>query len=470
MPHIAIIGAGITGTTLSLGLTARGIAHTVYEQGRHPAELGAGLGLGPNAARALRIAHAGLYERFLEVCTPRDMKWRPSSSSSSSVSGGSGSFGSSSGIREEGRGEKQGEEEPVWIEFLDGTSPLAARELKPAFRIPCPYPEGHGAVHRARWLEVLMGMVAEGVVQFGKRLEGIEDRGDGGRLVLRFEDGTTAQAGAVVGCDGVKSKVREVLVGGRDKEGAKCGYSGKYAYRCMIPMERAVEELGPGRAGCSSLWMGHGRHVLTFPVGRPGPDQLLNLVAFVTDSNESWPSQDARSFTLPATRDDALLDFEQGGFSNTWGLFDLAAHPLPSFHAGRILVIGDAAHASTPHHGSGAGFCMEDVAVLSSLLEEMAAKHHPPEVDSSNQAHKLQAVFAAFDASRRERDQWLVQSSRRAAELYEWRLPNTGKGWFETMRKDIEERQAVCWGIDLDKAIAEAREDVRRRLAVASRC
>lgn len=63
--------------------------------------------------------------------------------------------------------------------------------------------------------------------------------------------------------------------------------------------------------------MGHGRHVLTFPVGNLGPGQLLNLVAFVTDSNESWPSKDARSLTLSATRDDALRDFEQGGFGTT---------------------------------------------------------------------------------------------------------------------------------------------------------
>ncbi|KAK3302999.1 uncharacterized protein B0T15DRAFT_486526 [Chaetomium strumarium] len=464
--HLAIIGAGITGTTLSLALSARDIPHTVYEQSRHPTELGAGLGLGPNAARALRIAHRGVYERFLE------------------------------GKEAEKEEEEEKEEEKVWIDFLDGTSPLEARDLSPAFRIPCPYPEGHGAVHRARWLEELMGMVGEGTVQFGKRLERIEDPGVGEKkVVLHFEDGTTAEADAVIGCDGVKSKVREVLVGGKDKEGAKCGYSGKYAYRCMIPMDRAMEELGPARAGCSSLWMGHGRHVLTFPVGRAGPDQLLNLVAFVTDPNESWPSQDARSFTLPATRDDALRDFEQGSFSNTvqrllrltkdkmdkWGLFDLAAQPLPSFYSGRILVIGDAAHASTPHHGSGAGFCMEDVAVLLSLLEEITSTstststmdEHDHDSSSSspsnnNQAHhQIQAVFAAFDASRRERDQWLVQSSRRAADLYEWRLPNTGKEHFESMRKDIEERQAVCWGIDLDRAIADAREDLRRRLAVA---
>ena len=63
--------------------------------------------------------------------------------------------------------------------------------------------------------------------------------------------------------------------------------------------------------------MGYGRHVLTFPVGAPGPDQLLNLVAFVTDLNQSWTSQDTRSFTLPATREDAIRDFKQGGFGGT---------------------------------------------------------------------------------------------------------------------------------------------------------
>lgn len=60
--------------------------------------------------------------------------------------------------------------------------------------------------------------------------------------------------------------------------------------------------------------MGDGRHVLTFPVGNPGPDQFLNLVAFVTDSNKTWPSKDAKSLTLPATREDAIRDFERGGF------------------------------------------------------------------------------------------------------------------------------------------------------------
>lgn len=145
-----------------------------------------------------------------------------------------------------------------------------------------------------------------------------------------------------------------------------------------------------------------------------------------------------------------------------WGLFDLADRPLTKFYSDRILVIGDAAHASTPHHGSGAGFCMEDVAVFASLLEEIRE-------DDVSPLDGLRAVFAAFDASRRERDQWLVQSSRRAADLYEWRLPNTGKENFEAMRNDIETRQAICWGVDLDKMIHEARVDFKQRRLAAER-
>lgn len=106
---------------------------------------------------------------------------------------------------------------------------------------------------------------------------------------------------------------------------------------------------------------------------------------------------------------------------------------------------------------------MEDVAVLSSLLEELVKD------TDSTPTEIIAAVFAAFDASRRERDQWLVQSSRRAADLYEWRLPGTGREHFEAMRKDIEGRQAVCWGVDLDKAIEKARADLKTRLGVPTK-
>jgi salicylate hydroxylase len=235
-PHLAIIGAGITGTTLAIALARRGISHTLYEQAPHATELGAGLGFGPNAERAIKVIDQRLGEVFL------------------GMGDGGSSSGSRGGYEDRGGGGGNGDEdEPVWIEFLDGTSGADAREVVPVFRVLSRFGDRHPAVHRAKWLETLMGMVPEGVVQFGKRLEAIDQSGD--MVVLRFEDGTTAEADAVVGCDGVKSKVREILVGGREKEGARCGYSGKYAYRCMISMEEAVQEIGRQRAGVSSLWV-----------------------------------------------------------------------------------------------------------------------------------------------------------------------------------------------------------------------
>jgi len=101
---------------------------------------------------------------------------------------------------------------------------------------------------------------------------------------------------------------------------------------------------------------------------------------------------------------------------------------------------------------------MEDVAVLASLLDDQYR-----EAGLSSDAEGLKDVFSVFDASRRERDQWLVLSSRRAADLYEWRLPNTGKEHFETMRQDIERRQAICWGADLDEMVMKARANLRSR-------
>lgn len=110
-----------------------------------------------------------------------------------------------------------------------------------------------------------------------------------------------------------------------------------------------------------------------------------------------------------------------------------------------MCITGDAAHATTPHHGSGAGFCIEDSAVLASLLSS----------DSVRAPGDLEAVFATFDAVRRERCQWLVRSSRFAGDLYEWRAPGVGKD-FEKIEKEIIERLSIIGDVDVQKLCTEA--------------
>lgn len=117
--------------------------------------------------------------------------------------------------------------------------------------------------------------------------------------------------------------------------------------------------------------------------------------------------------------------------------------------------MGDAAHATSPHHGAGAGLCIEDAAVLATLLAD-------PQV---TQASHLEDVFAVYDASRRPRTQWLVRSSRRAGNLYEWLTRDVGRD-AAAMEKELAERLGHIWDFDLDDSIREATKALHRRLGV----
>ena len=136
-----------------------------------------------------------------------------------------------------------------------------------------------------------------------------------------------------------------------------------------------------------------------------------------------------------------------------WAIFDLGDHPVPAFYKGRICISGDAAHATSPHHGAGAGFCIEDSAVMAELL-----------ADERVQSGKdLEAVFAAFDASRKERGQWLVQSSRRIGDCYEWRAEGVGKN-FKMIEAEINDRNDVIANVDLMQMCVQAREELAQNL------
>lgn len=99
---------------------------------------------------------------------------------------------------------------------------------------------------------------------------------------------------------------------------------------------------------------------------------------------------------------------------------------------GRILISGDAAHATSPHKGSGAGLAIEDSAVLAELLADDLVKGAP----------ELEVAFAAFNEVRKARGQWLVKASRRAGDLYEWRADGVGKD-YKKIEDEINASNAV---------------------------
>ncbi|CAJ2506991.1 Uu.00g081770.m01.CDS01 [Anthostomella pinea] len=421
--EIAIVGGGIAGITLAIALLKHNIPVQVYEQGHAFSEIGAGVAFGPNAVRAMDYCDQSVRYAFDEVATRN--QWAS--------------------------------KQTVYFDFLDGmakTKPKVDRDI--LFTLENQV--GANSVHRADFMEQMAKLVPKDLAHFRKRLEDVTEDAGTGRLRMKFTDGTTAEADAVIGCDGIKSRTRQLIVG-EDHPSAKPHYSQKYAYRAVMPMQRAIEAVGGERAENACLWMGEKAHVLTFPINH---GKTFNLVAIVTDDKE-WP--DVTHLTLPAHKDEALKDYSHFGDSvlknlemvddnvDRWALFDTCDHPVPTFYKGRLCISGDAAHATTPHHGAGAGFCIEDSAVLTHLLTD----------ERVTAPGDLESVFAAFNANRKERDQWLVADSRRTGEIYEFNTEDPGKD-LTKIEKELRESFGKVWDYDLETALETAREDLGSRL------
>jgi salicylate hydroxylase len=135
---------------------------------------------------------------------------------------------------------------------------------------------------------------------------------------------------------------------------------------------------------------------------------------------------------------------------DVWALFDHP--PAPTYVKGRLAILGDAAHASTPHQGAGAGQAIEDAFIISNLLGEI------------NSVDEIENAFYAYDAVRRPRSQRVVKTSRDAASLYEFEDEKVGTD-LEAMKKTLESRYDWIWDEDLPKQLEQAREVRRNRQA-----
>ena len=163
---------------------------------------------------------------------------------------------------------------------------------------------GQSSVHRAHFLDTLVRLIPSGMAQFGKRLEAITDENN--KVVMKFEDGTTAEADVVIGCDGIKSRTRKILLG-ESHEAANATFSSKYAYRGLVPMGATVNAIGDELARNSQMYMGHHGHVLTFPIEK---GKTMNVVAFRTKEDGEWLDE---RWVLPMKREDLVKDFKGWG-------------------------------------------------------------------------------------------------------------------------------------------------------------
>ena len=348
---VAVIGAGIGGLAAAAALRRRGIDVEVYEQARALGEVGAGISLANNGWCLLQ--RLGLLEQIERVSSHLDQGYFQLRTDGSFIST----------LRTPGA---------AWDRRVFG-------------------------IHRADLIEVLRSALPEGVIHTGHRLAGVEEDEDG--VSLRFENGTQVRADAVIGADGIHSVVRHAVVG----EVAAPRSSGTAAYRALVPVT------GPGdwEWGTSKMWIGPGKHFLVYPIRA---DRLINVVAVVPalgGERDSWtapgdPQQLAAEFAGWDPVVTGLIERVTDTFQ--WGLFDRP--PLTSWAAGRMALLGDAAHAMLPHLGQGGNQTIEDAFALAAALEGATRAEVP-------------VALKRYEALRLDRANAVQQASREAGHLYD---------------------------------------------------
>lgn len=265
---VSIVGGGIGGLILAIGLAGRNVPVKVYEAAKEFGEIGLGLSLGPAAHRALPLIDSHLREIYETLITTH--------------------------------ADSPGYEEfrQTWFEIVWCTGDKAGEVLMDLKA----QPSGQTTVRRADFLDGLIAQLPEGVAHFGKRLLNYEEMDTG--VTLRFEDGSSVVADVVIGCDGIKSKVKESMF--PDILGSiQPQYSGMYCYRAVLDMDTMVEAVGDQRAKISTLYIDHGAYGISYPIMR---GKKVNVGLYLL--SESWEDT---AWVRAATKKDMERDFGSRG-------------------------------------------------------------------------------------------------------------------------------------------------------------
>lgn len=335
-----VVGGGICGLTTAIALIRSGHEVQVFESATEPREVGAGVVLGANAMRALHtlgihdaVKAAGSEVSHMRVC--------------------------------EANGTPISEMDTLKFTQSSGFHNIA--------------------IHRAELQQVLLDHLPGGTVQFGSVFERFEDHGN--QITARFAREFRAKADGLIAADGIRSRARfQVFPKSLPRfAGYTCWRGIAEASTLRLPVGRSCEFWGganrfgfvPLTAGRVYWWACTNSSIPNNPAFRGW--QIADLKRQFGEFSSPVPELLAR------TPDDRLL----------WNdILDIK--PIRSFAHGRMLLLGDAAHATTPNLGQGAGQAVEDAATLKRCLQ---------------QARALPKSFTEFDKLRRSRTTKIVNMS-----------------------------------------------------------
>jgi 2-polyprenyl-6-methoxyphenol hydroxylase-like FAD-dependent oxidoreductase len=354
-----IIGGGIGGLAAAVALRRVGIESAVFERAPEIREVGAGLSLWSNAVKALRrlrveeaVTRAG---SVIETALTVDRRGRVLSE----------------------------------VSMADLGRRCGADSV---------------CAHRADLQRVLLEAAGPGRVRTGAECVAVEERpaapGSAGGVAVRFADGSTEEGDLLIGADGIRSVVRRSLFGPTEPR-----YAGYATWR-GIARGPGVSDLLP--AGRILFATGRGSQVGVFHCG-PG-----RIYWFATKNGPAGAAESPRGRkaevmealsgwcepvpAVVAATDEA--DIIRGDI--------IDRPPTDAWGRGRITLLGDAVHATTPNLGQGACQALEDAVVLA---------------DRVAQCDNPLAALRQYEEARRERTALVINQSRRLGSMLQWSNP-----------------------------------------------
>ena len=358
--RIGICGGGIGGLTAAIALQNFGYDVVIYEQAKRFSRVGADINLTPNAVKALDPLGVGDDLR----ASAAQPKYRIS------------------------RNGYTGEE----------TSRLAMADTAL---------EKYGApqltIHRADLLLALEKKVPAQCIKLGKKITFIEEMDE--QLKIQFQDSTEDTIDILIGADGIHSTVRTKLFGKENPE-----FTGVIAYRAVVPRESLPEH--PDLDSFIKWWGDKPEvQIVSFPL-----NQGKDIFIFATTPQPEWTLESWTEHGHISEIKDIYQHFSADAKIRLNACTEVmksalyVREPLPTWHKGNMVLLGDAAHPMMPFMAQGAGQAIEDAVVLARCIDE-------------SKGDNLEVAWQKYENTRLERTSKIQISSR----SNEW-LKNGGNG------------------------------------------
>jgi 3-hydroxybenzoate 6-monooxygenase len=350
---VLVAGGGIGGLACALALSRRGLAVKVMEQSAQIGEIGAGIQLGPNAFSAFDALGVGEAARSRAVYTERILM----------------------------------------MDAID-ESEVVNMPLGEPFRRRFGNP--YAVTHRADMhLSLLEGVRESDRVELltSTRIDRIEAHAD--HVIAIDSEGRAHRGAALIGCDGVKSVVRQQFVGDAVR------VTGHVVYRAVVDEREFPGEL---KVNAPCLWAGPNCHVVHYPL-RDGHQYNL-VVTFHSRKPEEWGVTDGSReevltyFDAIGRKPRQLLDLPKSW--RRWATAD--REPVGRWSYGRVTLLGDAAHPMMQYLAQGACMALEDAVTLGEAL--------------GAEGGDFERAFARYERARVTRTARVVLMTREMGRIY----------------------------------------------------